>query len=111
MVLALAAIPAILALTLVVPFAFRRLWPGGVARPRLFLRVTLVLGVIVAGVAIVWFAQILAGIRISGASPRSAEIHARAEAVIRNRFLTASICAALVQYWLCRGTQSILSRP
>jgi hypothetical protein len=111
MLLALAAIPALLLLTLVVPLAFRRLWPGGVARPRLFLLVTLLLGFVVAGVAIIWFSQIFVGIGISGASARTEAINARSEALVRNRFFTASVCAVLAQYWLCRGTQFFLGRP
>jgi hypothetical protein len=110
MPLALVGIPAILVLTLVVPFAFRYLWPGGVARPRLFLVVTLTLALIVAAVAIAWFAQILVGIGIARPSARTADSNALFEARLRNRFFTASVAAVLAQYWLCRATRYFLGR-
>ena len=66
--LALVEILAILSLTLAVPFAFRYLWPGGVARPPLFLVVTLTLALVVAAIAISWFAQLLTGVGIAGPS-------------------------------------------
>ena len=102
MPLPLLGMPAILVLTLGVTFAFRYLWPGGVARPRLFLVVTLTLALIVAAVAITWFSQILVGIGIAGASGTTADSSALFDARLRNRFLVASLGAVLAQYWLCR---------
>jgi hypothetical protein len=110
MPLALLGMPAILVLTLGVTFAFRYLWPGGVARPRLFLVVTLTLALIVAAVAISWFAQILVGIGIARTSARTAASSALFDARLLSRFFTASLCAVLAQYWLCRGTQFFLGK-
>jgi len=110
MPLALVEILAILLLTLAVPFAFRSLWPGGVARPPLFLVVTLTLALIVAAIAISWFAQILTGIGIAGPSANSLGGGALFEARMRNRFFSAAVCAVVAQYWCCRGTQFFLGR-
>jgi len=108
--LTLVAPPAILVSTLLVPLAFRRLWPGGDARPRLFLIVTLTLALAVAAVAAVWFAQVLVGIGIAGGSGRTADSSPLFAAELRTRFLTAAVCAVLAQYWVCRGTQYFLGR-
>jgi hypothetical protein len=109
-VLVLLGMPAILALTLLVPFAFRRLWPGGVARPRLFFAVTLTLALVVAAVAIAWFAQALVGIGIAGASAGTADGGAPLDAQLRNRLLMAAVFALVAQYWICRGTHHFLGR-
>jgi hypothetical protein len=110
MPLALAEALAILVLTLAVPFAFRSLWPGGVARPPLFLVVTLTLALIVAAIAISWFSQTLSGIGIARPSTNTVDSSALFEARLRNRFFSASVCAVLAQYWLCRATQFFLGR-
>jgi hypothetical protein len=101
---------AILLLTLVVPIAFRYGWPGGVARPAIFLVVTLTLALIVSAIAIFWFLQALANVGIAAPSAATAARSALFEATLRNRFFTAAICAVLAQYWLCRATQFFLGR-
>jgi hypothetical protein len=101
---------AILLLTLMVPVAFRYAWPGGVARPSIFLVVTLTLALIVAAIVIFWFLQALAGVGIAGRPAGTADSSALFEARLRNRFFTAAIFAALAQYWLCRATQFLLGR-
>lgn len=108
--LALVEILAILLLTLAVPFAFRYLWPGGVARPPLFLVVTVTLALVVAAIAISWFAQLLTGVGIAGPSANTTEGGALFEARLRHRFFSASVCAVVAQYWFCRGTQFFLGR-
>jgi hypothetical protein len=110
MPLALIEALAISGLTLAIPFAFRYLWPGGVARPQLFLVVTLTLALVVAAIAISWFSQILVGIGIAGPSTHPLDSSALFEGRLRNRFLTASVCAVVAQYWLCRATQFFLGR-
>jgi hypothetical protein len=98
---------AILLLTLLAPVAFRYAWPGGVARPSLFLVVTLTLALIVAAIAVSWFLHALVGVGISGGT---ADSTARFETQLRNRFFSAAIGAVLAQYWLCRATQFFLGR-
>jgi len=100
----------ILLLTLVVSIAFRYAWPGGVARPSLFLVIALTLALIVAAFAIFWFLQPLAGVGVSAPTPGTTDRSAVFEARLRNRFFTAAICAVLAQYWLCRATQFFLTR-
>jgi hypothetical protein len=101
---------AILLVTLVVPVAFRYVWPGGIARPSLFLVVTLTLALIVAAFAIFWYFQALLGVGFSTPSSATANGSALFETQLRNRFFTAAICAVLAQYWLCRATQFFLGR-
>lgn len=108
MLLTFAAPIVILGLVLPVPIAYRYWWPVKVKRPRLFLVITLLLGLIVAGVAIFWFFSVLAGIGISGASPRSAPADAAVESVLRNRLLVTAALAMLFEYLLCRITQTIM---
>lgn len=108
MLLNIAAPIVILGFVLSVPVAYRYLWPVKVKRPELFLGITLVLGLIVAGVAIFWFFSVLMGIGISGASPRTAAADAAVRSVIRNRLLVSAVLAALIEYLLCRITQTIM---
>ena len=108
--LVLFGIASILALTLLVPFAFRRLWPGGVARPRLFLVVTLTLALVVAAVAITWFTQLLVGIGIAGGPAGTSDATALFDAQLRHRLLAAAVSAVLAQYWICRGAQYFLGK-
>ena len=108
MLLKFAAPVVILGFVLAVPIAYRYLWPVKVKRPQLFLVITLVLGLAVAGVAIFWFFTVLMGIGISGASPRTAAADAAFRSVIRNRLLVAAVLAALIEYLLCRITQTIM---
>ena len=110
MPLALIWVVAIFVLTLAVPLAFRSLWPGGVARPPLFLVITLTLALVVAAIAISWFSQILVGIGIARPSTSTLDSSALFEARLRNRFFAASVCAVVAQYWLCRATQFFLGR-
>jgi hypothetical protein len=108
MLLNIAAPIIILAFVLCVPIAYRYLWPVKVKRPALFLAITLALGVIVAGVAIFWFFSVLVGIGIGGASARTAAADAAFQSVIRNRLLVSAVLAALIEYLLCRITQTIM---
>lgn len=101
---------AILLVTLLVPVAFRYAWPGGVARPSLFLVVTLTLALVVAAIAISWFLQAMVGVGISVPSSGTAESSPRFETQLRTRFFMAAIGAVLAQYWLCRATQLFLGR-
>jgi hypothetical protein len=98
----------ILGLVLAVPIAYRYLWPIKIRRPKLFLVITLTMGLVVAGVAIFWFFSVLMGIGITGASPRAAAPNAAFEFVLRNRLLVAAVFAALIEYLLCRITQTIM---
>ena len=108
MLLLFAAPVVILALVLAVPIAYRYLWPIRINRPELFLIITLALGLVIAAVAIFWFFSALSGIEVTGASPRTAVSSAAMEAVLRNRLLVAAVFAALVEYLLCRITQTIM---
>jgi len=103
-----AAPVVILALVLAVPIAYRYLWPIKINRPQLFLVITLAMGLVIAGVAIFWFFSALAGVGVAGASPQTAVSHAALESVLRNRLLVAAVFAALVEYLLCRITQTIM---
>jgi len=108
-VLLLFAAPVvILALVLAVPIAYRYLWPIKINRPKLFLIITLATGLVIAGVAIFWFFSVLVGVGVTGASPQTAASHAALESVLRNRLLVAAVFAALVEYLLCRITQTIM---
>ena len=98
----------ILGLVLAVPIAYRYLWPIKIRRPKLFLVITLTMGLVVAGVAIFWLFSVLMGIGITGASPRTAAPNAAFESVLRNRLLVAALFAALIEYLLCRITQTIM---
>jgi hypothetical protein len=108
-VLLLYAAPiVILGLVLAVPFAYRYLWPVEVKRPKVFLIFTVAMGLAVAGVAIFWFFSVLAGMGVGGASPRTGAANAAFESVLRNRLLVATVFAALIEYLLCRITQTIM---
>jgi hypothetical protein len=97
----------ILVLVLGVPTAYRYLWPITIRRPRLFLIITLTSGLVIAAVAICWVLNILVGIGIAGASGATDASHGAFEAVLRNRLLVASVFAVLVEYLVCRITQTI----
>lgn len=101
---------AILVLTLLVPFAYCYTWPGGLARPSIFLVVTLTLALIVAAISIFWFPQALVGVGISGASASTDAGSALFEARLRTRFIIAALVTVLVQYLICRATQTLLGR-
>lgn len=98
----------ILGLVVALPIAFRYWWPIKLKRPRLFLLITLVMGFLVAGAAIFWFFSAFMGGGIAGASPRAAASDAAINSVLRNRLLVAAGFAALVEYLLCRITQTIM---
>ena len=108
MLLIFAAPILILGLVLAVPIAYRYFWPIKVKRPRLFLRITLATGLVVAGVAIYWFLGALIGIGVTHASPQTAAANAAFESVLRNRLLVAAVFAVLTEYLLCRITQTIM---
>jgi hypothetical protein len=110
MLLMLAAPIVILGLVMTVPVAYRYLWPIKLERPRLFLVITLTTGLIVAGVATVWFFSAFAGVGMTGASARTAASNVAFESVLRNRLLVAAVFAALVEYLLCRITQTLMGR-
>jgi len=97
----------ILVLVTAVPIAYRYLWPITIKRPKLFLIITLTSGLVIAAVAIFWVLNVLAGIGIARASGATETSHAAFEAVLRNRLLVASIFAVLVEYLVCRITQTI----
>src|ERR1700757_5359478 len=99
MFLIFAAPIGILALVLAVPVAYRYLWPLSIKRPKLFLRITLTIGLAVAVVAITWFLNVLVGIGIAGVSRGPDASNAAFEAVLRNRLLVATV----------RGSSSIWS--
>jgi len=100
----------ILLATLAVPFVYRSVWPGGVARPAPYFAVTVTLAIIIAVVAIAWFAQALIGIGISRPSPATAASSARAESMLRGRLITAGTVAVVIQYIVCYLTQVFLRR-
>jgi hypothetical protein len=101
----------VLLLTLLVPVAFRYGWPARIGRPALFLAITLTLALVVAGCALSWYLQPLAGMGVAGSSAGGTDNgNVLFEAQMRTRFFTAAIFAVLAQYWLCRGTQFLLGR-
>jgi hypothetical protein len=104
----LAAPLVILGFVVTVPIVFRYWWPIKLKRPRLFLLITLALGLLVAAIAIFWFYSALMGVGIAGSSPRTAASNAAVEVMLRNRLLVAAVFAALVEYLLCRITQTIM---
>jgi hypothetical protein len=108
MLLIFAAPIGIIALVLAVPVAYRYLWPLSVKRPQLFLRTTLTIGVAVAVVAISWFLNVLVGIGITGISRATDASKAAFEVVLRNRLLVAAVFAVLVEYLICRITQTVM---
>jgi hypothetical protein len=108
MFLIFAAPIGILALVLAVPVAYRYLWPFSIKRPKLFLRITLTIGVAVAVVAITWFLNVLVGIGITGASRAADASNVALEVVLRNRFMVAAVFSVLVEYLMCRITQTIM---
>jgi len=98
----------ILGLVLTVPIAYRHLWPVKIKRGRLFLLITLPMGLVVAAVAIFWFFSVLAEAGITGASPRTAASNSALQSVLRNRLIVGAVFASLVEYLLCRITQTIM---
>ncbi len=102
-----AAPVVILVLVLAVPVAYRHLWPIKLKRPRLFLAITLTMALVIAAVAIWWFFGPLMSVGISGTSMRGASSPSL-ESVLRNRLLVAAVCAAVVEYLLCRITQTVI---
>jgi hypothetical protein len=109
-VLLLFAAPVvILTPVLAVPIAYRYLWPIRITRPKPFLIITLAMALVIAGVAIFWFYSALAGLGVTAASPRTAASSAALESVLRNRLLVAAALAALLEYLLCRITQTIMA--
>ena len=108
MFLLIAAPVVILVPVLAVPVAYRYLWPVRIDRPRLFLRITFAMGLVIAAAAIFWFFSVLTGLGVAGASPQTAASSAAVESVLRNRLLVAATFATLVEYLLCRITQTIM---
>jgi hypothetical protein len=108
MLLIFAAPIGILALVFAVPIAYRYLWPLSIKRPKLFLRITLTIGVALAVVAISWVLNVLVGVGIAGASRATGASNAAFEVVLWNRFLVAAVFAVLVEYLICRITQTIM---
>jgi hypothetical protein len=104
----IAAPIVILVLVLAVPIAYRYLWPIKLKRPKLFLGITLAMGMVIAGIAIFWFFNVFTGVGIAGASPRTAAANATFESVVRNRLMVAAVFAALIEYLLCRITQTVM---
>jgi len=98
----------ILVVVLAVPIAYRYWWPVKIKRPRLFLVITLAMGLLITAVAVAWFSSVLAGSGIAGASPAGAAGSKAIESVLWNRFLVAAVFATVVEYLLCRITQTIM---
>jgi len=98
----------ILGLVLAVPIAYRYLWPITVKRPRLFLAITLAMGLVIAAVAISWFFSVLAGTGITAASAGTAASQVELGTVMRNRLMVAALFAVVVEYLLCRITQTVM---
>jgi len=100
----------VLVATLAVPFVYRSVWPGGVARRGPYFAVTVTLAIIIAAIAIVWFAQALIGIGIARASPATVAASARTESLLRIRLIIAGTGAVVAQYIVCYLTQEFLRR-
>jgi hypothetical protein len=99
----------ILTLVLAVPIAYRYLWPVRIKRPRLFLGITVPMGLLIAVVAVGWFASVLVATATAGASgAEAAASHKAFESVLWNRFLVAALFSVVLQYLLCRITQTIM---
>ena len=109
MLLFFAAPVVILVPVLAVPIAYRYLWPITIKRPRLFLVITLAMGLVITGAAIFWFFSFLIGLGVAGASPQTAAASAALESVLRNRLLVAAVFAVVLEYLLCRITQTIMA--
>ena len=107
MLFVFAASLVILVLVLAVPIAYRYLWPITIKRPKPFLLITLTIGFVIAVVAIFWLLNVPVSIGISDASRATDASHAAREAVLRNRLLVAAVFAVLVEYLVCRITQTI----
>ena len=108
MLLLFAAPIVILALVLAVPVAYRYLWPVKIDRPRLFLVITLAMGLVIAAAAIYWFFSVLMGAGVADASSQTAASSAALESILRKRLLVAAVFAALIEYLLCRITQTVM---
>lgn len=98
----------ILASALLVPIACWRLGTIRLKRPRLFLAVTLISGVLIAAAAIAWFSEVLVGIGIAGASTAEAKAsQAPLELLLLNRLLIALGSTIVLEYLICRIAQII----
>jgi hypothetical protein len=100
----------ILVCTLAVPFVYRFLWPGGVARSSRFFIVSLTVALIVAAAAIFWFSQVLIGIGIAKPSPATAAASTRVVHLLRMRLAVALTFSILAQYGVCYVTQALLGK-
>jgi hypothetical protein len=98
----------ILVFVLAVPVAYRYLWPIRIDRPRVFLVITLAMGLVIAGAAIYWFFSVLMGTGVGDASSQTAASNAAFESILRKRLLVATVFAALIEYLLCRITQTVM---
>jgi hypothetical protein len=108
-VLLLFAAPiVILMFVLAVPVAYRYWWPIRIDRPRLFLVITLAMGLVIAAAAIYWFFSVLTVTGVAGASSQTAAANAAFESILRKRLLVAAVFAALIEYLLCRITQTVM---
>jgi hypothetical protein len=109
-VLLLFAAPiVILVFVLTVPVAYRYLWPVRIDRPRLFLVIMLAMGLVIAGAAIYWFFSVLVGTGVTDAASQTAASNAALESILRKRLLVAAVFAALIEYLLCRITQTVMA--
>jgi hypothetical protein len=101
--------PVILVLVLAVPIAYRYLWPVRVKRPRWFLGITVSLGLLITVLAVGWFASVLTGSGTAGASATDAAASNKAlQSVLWNRFLVAALFSVVLEYLLCRITQTLM---
>lgn len=108
MLLVFAGPVAILVLVLAVPIAYRYLWPITIKRPKLFLQVTLTIGLVIAGVAIFWFLNLPVGLGFSATSRATDASRAAFEVVLRNRLVVAAVFAVLLEYLVCRIAQTVM---
>ena len=108
MLLLFAAPIVILVPVLAVPVAYRYLWPVRIDRPRLFLTITLAMGLVIAAAAIYWFFSMLMGTGVADASSQTAAANAAFESILRKRLLVAAVFGALIEYLLCRITQTVM---
>ncbi len=107
MALLLVAPIVILVLVLAVPIGYRYLWPIELKKPGRFLRITLAMALVIVAVATFWFFGPLVEAGNPAASLRRAASNPSLASVLRNRLLVAAVVAALVEYLLCRITQTI----
>jgi hypothetical protein len=95
---------------LAIPTLYAFVWPSGVARPAVFLAVTLATGAM-AGVALFyWHALPLQGVGIAASHGASGESQAQFMAGLRTRFIYAAVGVVGIQVALCLALCTALNR-